>query len=87
MPLTKNDLTAAIETVMAEEYAAKMGTPLPAAGAEDRKLLFTAIAGGILQYLESKQNEVITTIKLKEVVSGSTEKSHTVTGLDLNITL
>jgi hypothetical protein len=84
MPLTTNDLTAAIEKVMADEYAKKKGTPLPGAGGEDRTLLFTAIAGGVLQYLESKQNEVMKTIKVKDTAT-STEKTFTVTGLDLNI--
>ncbi len=85
MPLTTNDLTAEIEKVMAEEYAKKKGAPLPALGGEDRKLLFTAIAGGVLQYLESKQNEVMKTIKVKDTAT-STEMTFTVTGLDLDIT-
>ncbi len=85
MPLTTNDLTEAIEEVMAEEYEKKKGTPLPGVGADDRKLLFTAVAGGVLKYLESKQGEVIKTIKVKGGALGSTEVTFTVTGLDLDI--
>jgi hypothetical protein len=85
MPLKTSELTAAMEEVMAKEYLSQKEIPLPTLGSEDRRLLFTAIAGGVLKYLESKQNEVISTIKLTEQTTGSTEESYKVTGLDLDI--
>jgi len=82
MSLKTGELVAVMETVMRNEYLSQKKTPLPTLGGEDRKLLFTAIAGGVLQYLESKQKEVISTITLKV---GTAEETYTVTNLDLNI--
>jgi len=82
MSLKTSELVAVMETVMRNEYLSQKKTPLPTLGGEDRKLLFTAIAGGVLQYLESKQKEVISTITLKV---GTAEETYTVTNLDLNI--
>ena len=82
MALKTSELVAVMETVMRNEYLSQKKTPLPTLGGEDRKLLFTAMAGGVLQYLESKQKEVISTITLKV---GTNEETYTVTNLDLNI--
>jgi len=82
MSLNTNDLVVAMATALAQEYLSRKGRALPEAGKEDRELLFAAIARGVLQYLESHQNEVVSTIKLKK---GAIETSYTVTGLDLNI--
>jgi hypothetical protein len=85
MSLKTSELVAVMETVMRNEYLSQKKTPLPTLGGEDRKLLLTAIAGGVLQYLESKQNELISTIKLQEATTGGTEETYKVTSLDLNI--
>jgi hypothetical protein len=87
MSLKTSELVAVMETVMAEEYSRQKGTSLPGVGGGDRRLLFTAVAGGVLQYLESKQQEVISTITLRRGAPGTTEVTFTVTNLNLNIGL
>lgn len=82
MSLNTKDLVVAMEKALAKEYKDRKEGPLPTAGQKDRELLFAAIARGVLQYLESHQNEFVSTIKLKK---GAIETSYTVTGLDLNI--
>jgi O-methyltransferase involved in polyketide biosynthesis len=56
-----NSMAEAIEIAMQQELAAS-GTALPAAGADDRRLLFVAIARGVLQYLKAHQTETFNSI-------------------------
>lgn len=47
-----NSMAAYIDEAMRAEWADAKGTPLPAGlGADDRKILFAAIAQGVLKYL------------------------------------
>ncbi|MGQ3685426.1 MAG: hypothetical protein ACUBOA_10550 [Candidatus Loosdrechtia sp.] len=73
-----NKMTYALKT----EYEARKGISLPPGYEADREILFAAIARGMLEYLEDKQNEFISTITLRE---GGASKTYNVTGLDLNI--
>jgi hypothetical protein len=72
-------MAEAIEKAMAKEWQAVKGTALPSAGGDDRKLLWAAIATGILNYLKANQNDILKTITLD---SGTAE---TVTALELNV--
>ena len=66
MALNVNELTAAIEAGFDREWAAAKGTPAPSAGTADRRIMFAAVARGILQYLEAQENELINTMSGKD---------------------
>jgi hypothetical protein len=51
-------LAAAMERAFAAEVIAAKGVPLPDAGAEDRHILFNAIAQGVLQYLRASEGDL-----------------------------
>jgi hypothetical protein len=74
-----DSMAEAIEQALQAEWQAVKGSALTTEGQEDRRLLFAAIATGILSYLETHQNELINTITL------GSSSSQSVTGLDLNI--
>jgi hypothetical protein len=67
MSLRPGELTDRIEAAFAEEWARANAIPLPAAGGEDRRLLFAAIAHGLLAYLKANEDEVFRTITLRDV--------------------
>lgn len=72
-------MAEAIEQAMDKEWQTAKGTSLPADEDNARRLLFSAIASGILSYLKTHQGEVINTITL------DTGSAQSVTALDLNI--
>ncbi len=74
-----DSMAEAIEQAMDKEYRAVKGTALPAEGSEDRKLLWAAIANGILNYLKKNQNDILASITL------DTNVANTVTALELNV--
>ena len=66
-----NSMAEAIETAMQQELMAVRGIPLPADGQDDRRLLFVAIARGVLQYLKNHESETLNSITLNTpVLSG-----------------
>jgi hypothetical protein len=73
-------MAEAIEQAMDKEWQAVKGSALPAEGADDRKMLWAAIANGILDYLKANQNDIIQTITLDSSAPSA------VTALDLNVT-
>ncbi len=75
-----DSMAEAIETALQEEWQAAKGTALPTIGQDDRRLLFVAIARGVLQYLKTHEDEILTNITL---VDGGVF-SPQVTNLDLN---
>lgn len=77
-----DSMAAAIEQTLGEEWQAIKGAPLPAAGQEDRRLLFAAIAGGVLRYLKAHEDEIFTSITLE---TGGAQTTHPVKGLGLNV--
>ena len=86
MPLSVTDMVAAIEAAFTYEWnVAKPGIPLPDVGKEDRALLFTAIARGILNHLLSQQDTVAKDITLSDSVI--TSHKYTVNKLTFNITI
>jgi hypothetical protein len=48
-------MAAAIEQAFADELSARKGTQLPDASAEERRMLFAAIARGVLGYLNDNE--------------------------------
>ena len=80
MPLVANDLANAMIDQMGEAWQIVKNEPIPSPPGEDARILFLAIARGLLKYMEQHQNETIKTIALG---GGS---SVNVTSLDLNIT-
>ena len=77
-----DSMAQAIEIAMQQEWQAVKGVALPQAGQDDRRLLFVAIARGILQYLKTHQNEILNSITLE---TGGVQTTTPVTNLDLNI--
>ena len=84
MALVAAELTEAIQEALKKEWQAAKGQPLPEAGLEDRRLLFAAVAHGLLAYLKAHQNDMLNAI-IFEDVSGQ-PVTHTVKGAELNIT-
>lgn len=83
MSLTTVELVQQMTDALRREYLTRKGRPLPPGYEEDREILFAAIARGILEYLEAKQNEFISTITLTD---GGVSEQRDVTKLNLNIT-
>jgi len=56
-------MAAYIDQAMQNEWQAVKGEPLPSGdqGAEDRKILFAAIAQGVLKFLGDHVNDLVTT--------------------------
>jgi len=52
-----------IDQAMEDTYRAMRNQALPDAGQEDRRILFVAIARGVLAYLETHQHEFVKTIR------------------------
>lgn len=81
----QDTLARAIEEEMADMFQKVKGKPLPAVGKEDRRLLFVAIARGVLKYLEGHQNDILASVAIKHTAGPSV--MHTVSNVDLNIML
>lgn len=60
-----NSMASAIEDAMKAEWLAIKGEPMPTveAGAQDRQMLFAAIAQGVLRYLRDHRSDMTTTVK------------------------
>jgi hypothetical protein len=84
MALDVTELTEAIVDAMGTEWQNAKGTPLPAAGLEDRRILFAAVARGLLTYLEVKQERALKKLDLED--SGGDVRSYTVRATDFDIT-
>jgi hypothetical protein len=82
-PLTPAALTARIETAFEDVWRQKKGVDLPGSGADDRRLLFAAVAGGLLAYLKDNEDLVIDSLKVRE--AGGDERTLTVTDATLDI--
>lgn len=82
MPLEPTALTDAMQQAFSAEWLAVKGSPMPEAGAEDRRLLLAAVARGLLTYLKAQEKEFIKSVTLEEPAGAM---KRTVTELDLNI--
>lgn len=82
MTLRASELIAAMEDAFEREWDRTKQTPLPAAGADDRKLVFAAVAHGMFNYLEDHQGEFISSVTLRR---DSQDTWYRISNLDLGI--
>jgi hypothetical protein len=59
-------LIEAMQAAFRDEWQASKGAPLPEAGTEDRRLLFAAVAHGLLRYVDEHHDEVLTEIMFQD---------------------
>lgn len=76
-------MTAFIELAMQEEWLAARGEVLPAngPGAIDRRVLFAAVAKGVLRYLHEHRDDLLTSLML-DSGSGLNHRHQADFGLD-----
>ena len=79
----QDSMAKAIDEAMADVYLKLKGKALPEEGKEDRRLLFVAIARGVLKYFESHESELLSHLTVTHKIGPSI--GHNVSGLDLNI--
>ena len=84
MTLVVSELTQAMQEALQTEWRAAKGEEMPEAGAEDRRLIFAAVARGLLTYLRAHQNDWLNTITFED--PGTGRVTHTVKATQLNIT-
>lgn len=84
MTLRPSELTAKIDAAFAAEWQRTKGVPLPAGGGEDRRLLFAAVARGVLEYLKEKDGETYKTISVRPHLGGDAT-TWDVTDTDLDV--
>lgn len=63
-------MTAYIEASMRQEWLEAHGEELPEQGADDRRILFAAVARGVLRYLYDHRDDLVTTLMHPEGVGG-----------------
>jgi hypothetical protein len=68
-----DSMAAAIEDAMRQEWSRVKNESLPAMGEQDRRILFAAIAQGVLQYLKAHKLDIATT----NVLDTASGHSHT----------
>lgn len=83
MPLKASELTDAIEEAFAGEWAQSGRGALPGAGAAERRMLFAAVARGVLTYLDRKDNEIFRSITLGRTGGDKTKWDDVDTELDV----
>lgn len=79
----QNSMALEMENQMKKVYKALKGTDLPDVGVEDRMMLFSAVARGVLAYLDNHAHELINSVTISH--STGTAAAHAVSNLDLDI--
>ena len=79
MALVANDLANAMMNQLDEAWQIVKGEPIPSPPGDDARVMFLAIARGLLIYMEQHQNDMVSTVALG---GGSAVN---VTSLNLNI--
>ncbi len=86
MALSVKNLTDAMEQAFQYEWQQKKTQPFPATGEPDRRMMFAAIARGILTYLQSSDAKAMfSDITLSD--GSISNQQFTVNNVDLSITL
>jgi hypothetical protein len=80
MSLVASDMAQAMVDQLDEAWQQVKGEPFPGGSRDDARIMFLAVARGLLIYMEAHQNDMVNTIALS---GGSAQ---TVNSLDLNIT-
>ena len=78
-------LAEAIENAMKAEWQAVKGEPMPDTDPNDRRILFVAIAQGVLAYLNAHSTDSINTIEFD--TGGGTTDTITIESVDFNVSL
>ncbi len=85
MPLKPDDMADAMLTALPQAWEDVKGVAFPGGSKDDQKVLFRAIARGLLKYLKNNQNEIMNTIDLVVPPGpGGTDVTYTVNAVDLN---
>ena len=71
MALTTTGMVLAIEDALRKEWQKEKKFALPTIGQDDRRLLFAAIARGVLEYLDNNQNEIFKSITVRDAAGYS----------------
>jgi hypothetical protein len=79
----QDTMAEAMEEEMADLFQMLKGKTMPEIGKEDRRLLFVAIARGVLKYLEAHQSDVLASVTINHTTGPGV--THTVSNVDLNI--
>jgi hypothetical protein len=79
MALVANDLANAMVDQLDEAWQIVKGEPFPGGSRDDARIMFLAVARGLLIYMEQHQNDMVSTVTLG---AGSAQN---VTALNLNI--
>jgi hypothetical protein len=77
-----DSMAKAMDDAMLDTYQKLKGSPLPDKGKEDRRMLFVAIAQGLLTYLRAHENDMIATMNLS---FGGPPATATVSAVNMNI--
>jgi hypothetical protein len=84
MPLVASELTEEMEQALRQEWQATKGTPITDAALRDVRPIFAAVSRGLLDYLASREGQVLNTITLQYPTGDRV--TYTVLSADLNIT-
>jgi hypothetical protein len=76
-------LTDAIDAAFKTEWGKIKSAPLSDAGGEDRRLLFAAVARGLLEYLSEHQEELVLSVKATK--TGGAAEDYSVESISLDI--
>jgi hypothetical protein len=86
MPLVLNELTDAIDKAFGTEWTNSKGGTAPDAGKDDRRLMFAAVARGILEYLSAHQSDFIASLTLTDTAGNSSiNYNASATSLNINV--
>ena len=80
-----NSMAMAMEQAMIQEYQNLKGEPLPGMGEEDRRMLFTAIAQGVVRHLKDHLDAF--DVKTVHDTSTTTAPSSSIDNLNVTGTL
>ncbi len=78
----QDTMANAIEEAMADIFGKVKKVPLPDAGKDDRRILFVAIARGILKYLKDHQSDIRASVQVTTAPG-----TFTVDNVNLNIVI
>jgi hypothetical protein len=85
MPLDAHALATAMQTALPQAWTEFKGGTFPGDPDDrDQKVLFLAIARGLLIHLQSQQNDMISTMQLS--IGGNPPVTNTVSAVNLKIT-
>jgi hypothetical protein len=83
MSLRASELTERIDAAFDAEWQRAGRGARPEAGSAELRLLFAAVAHGVLEYLKDKDSELFKTMSLR--VSGGDSITYTVTDSELDL--